>query len=207
VAAVIPAFADLTNRRLRGSASGELFTLPTPFHQDKLYLSIQPMALNPGGDESERFTVLDGNGYSVSVLVTETDGDTLAGPYTSFAVDTSNGTANPPVAGLVNLNTTEMATAFASASTTSINAVLYIKLTGSGGDVTTIKQAITIERTYITSGTPSANPLTEYYTKAEIDAQCVKFTGNPDGATVTFTNGVYSTIFGCNADGSNASNA
>lgn len=208
MAAVIPVFADLSNRRLRGSAAGELFTLPTPFHEDKLYLSIQPMALNPGGDEANRFTVLDGNGYSISALVTTTAGATLAGPYTSFSVDTSGGTANPPLAGVVNLNTVEMAAAFTSGSTTSVPAVLYIKLTGSGGDVTTIKQTLTIERSYITSGTPVSNPTVRYLT-SEDEARFVKYYGNPNGSSINLPNlaGTNSTSLFTRSDGSFAADS
>ncbi len=191
----IPLFADLTNRQLVASVKGGPVVLPSFFHQDKLYLSIQPLSVNPTGGLFASYTTLTGSGYSVRVFISTTAGGTLAGPITSFTTD---GTA---VAGSVNLNTTEMATAFTSGATLSIAALLTIDLENASGKWT-IEKTITIKRSFLTAGTPVANPTVRYLTEAD-EARFVKYSGNPNGSFIILPNeaGTNSNVIYTGADG------
>lgn len=197
----IPLFVDLTNRKFVASAKGGEFQFKTPFHQDKLFISLQPLTKNPAGNDSSPYTVVDASEYSISFLITTTAGGTLVGPVTSWTVDGTTRYA------AITLFTTEMDTAFTNAATTSISADIYIQFTGTSGKHT-IRQRITIDRTYITSGTPSANPAVRYLTDAD-EARFVKYAGNQNGASITLTNaaGTNSIVIRVNSDGSFAADS
>jgi hypothetical protein len=203
VAAIV--YADLTNRLLVASSKGvSQKPLASPFHQDKLYLSIQPLEINPSGAlTSDPYTTLDGAGFSLSVLVTTTTGTTLAGPQTSWAVD---GQAK---IGSIDLNTAAMVTAFTSGSTLYVDAYIYFQFDDGSNRKVTIKSDLRILRSYLTSGTPSELPLETYLTRDECLALFVKWSGNAPGAAITLVDSTdtYETIIKCNDDGSNSSNA
>lgn len=192
-------FADLTNGRLAASAKGGDLSFPSPFHQDKLQLSVQPLDYDSGGAQtSAPYSVLDAAGFSLSVLITKTDGTTLAGPTTSWAV---NGTAK---LGSIDLNTAAMVTAFTSSATLSVDAYIYLQFDDGANRKTTIKGDLTILRSYLTSGSPSELPIASYLTREECIALFVKFSGNPNGSTLTLPSpdGTRQVILGANNDGS-----
>lgn len=196
-------FADLTNRKLVASSKGgSPKPLASPFHQDRLYLSIQPLDYSStGAQSSSPYEILDGANYSLSVLVTKTDGTTLAGPATSWTPD---GMAK---IGSIDLNTAAMVTAFTSGSTLEVAGYIFLQFDDGANRKTTIQADITIKRSYLTGGTPSELPLTSYLTREECIALFVKFSGNANGATITLPSpdGVYKVILGANNDGSDRS--
>ncbi len=198
----IPIFADLTNRKIVSSSKGGQFLFQSPFHQDKLYFSVQPISVNPSGGDSTPYTVLDGANYSVSVIVVTSAGVTLAGPMTTWVTD--GGTAK---LGSIDLNTSPMATAIAANNPTS--AIIQFQFDDGTNVKTTIEQSLTIKKTYITAGTPSELPVASYLTREECTALFVKFSGNANGSSITLkdSTGTYDLILQCNTDGSNASNA
>lgn len=203
VSSAIKVFADLTNSQLVASNKGSS-TKPftDAFHQDKLYLSLQPLAIDPDGIQvSNPYQVLDGSAYAVTVLIVDSTGATLAGPTVFSALD---GTAR---LGSVDLNTAAMVTAFTLAGTLSIDATAYLQFDDGANQKVTIKSPFTIYRSYITAGTPSQLPLASYMTRDEQMAMFVKYANNPDGASIELTNGAYKLIVQCNSDGSNASDS
>jgi hypothetical protein len=197
-------YADLTNRIfVASSRGGAPKAFANPFHQDKLYLSIQPLASDPSGAQSSTpFQVLDGAGYSLTVLIVKrSDGSTLAGPVTSWTPD---GTAK---AGSIDLNTVAMASAF-SGSTASVSAWVQMLFDDGANQKVTLQSDLTINRTYITAGIPSELPTTSYLTREECLALFVKFAGNPNGSTITLPSpaGTYSVVLVANDDGSGGAN-
>jgi hypothetical protein len=203
----IQIFADLTNRRLvastKGSAEKKIDQPNPPFHQDKLYFSVQPLIINASGGDSAPYSLPDAANYSVTVLIVKaSDGTTLAGPMSSWTVD---GTAK---AGSIDLNTAAMATAIA-ATPTGISALIQFQFDDGANVKTTLEQTLAIRRTYITAGTPSELPVASYLTREECIALFVKFSGNPLGASITLRDATdtYDLILKCNTDGSNASDA
>jgi hypothetical protein len=202
----IPIFADLTNRKFVANSFGSADAFfASPFHQDKMCLSVQTLMIDPSGVRSSNpYSIVDCSGWAVTVLIVKTaDGTTLAGPAVLGTVD---GTA---IAGSVDLNTAAMATAFTSGSTTSVDATVYIQFDDGSSNKTTIKYPLTILRSLITSGTPSELPLDSYWTRDEINALFVRWSGNAPGKAITLVddNNVYQTILKANTDGSNASDA
>lgn len=191
----IQIFADLTNRALVVSQKGGPVTLPNPYHQEKLYISVQPLLKNPTGNDTQPYTVVDGAEYALSVAVFKSsDASTLAGPLSSWSVD---GTAK---AGVLELNTAAMATAMT--GQTSVAAIIEFQFTGSSGRFT-IQQPITIKKQYIVSGTPAALPVAEYVTLAEFEARAVKYSGNAPGRTIALRNAAddAEVILGCDSEG------
>ena len=199
----VPIFADLTNKTLvQSSKGGAVKPLANAFHQDMLCFSVQPLLIAPLGSQSSTpYEVVDASAFAVTALVTKTDGTTLAGPSTFATVD---GTA---VAGSIDLNTAAMATAFTSSSTLEVSAYLFLQINDGSTNKTTIQASLTIKRSYITSGTPSELPISSYLTREEQLALFVRWSGNESGKMIELVNGAYKTIIGCNADGSNASDA
>jgi hypothetical protein len=198
-------FVDLTNRSFVASAKGgsKVGPFSSPFHQDKFYLNVQPITADPGSTSSAPFKVVDAANFSLTILITKTDGTTLVGPITTF---TPNGLAK---LGSLDLNTAAMATAFTSPSTTSVDAYVYFQFDDGSNTKITIKGDFSIKRTYITTGTPTEQPLATYLTRDECIALFVRFAGNPAGSSITLpdSTSTYNLILKCNTDGSNASDA
>jgi hypothetical protein len=196
----VEVFADLTNRKfVASSKGGSPKSFASPFHQDKLYLSVQPLEIDSiGAQTNAPYEILDGSAFSLSVLITKTDGTTLAGPATTWTPD---GTAK---VGSVDLNTVAMATAFVSSATLSIDAYVFMQFDDGANRKTTIQDVLTIKRSYITSGTPSELAIARYPTWEEALAVFVRFSGNPNGSTVTLPSpgGAWKVIVGANDDGS-----
>lgn len=170
----IKIYCDLTNRILVASSKGinEVTKFPSPFHVDELYMSIQPLIQSPDGlVTSQPYSVPDGSGYSLSVALFDVTGaTTLAGIASTWTPD---GTAK---LGSLDLNTAAMATAFTSGGTTQITALLYFQF-NDGNGVTTLFKQITVLRSYLNSGTPSAVAGVRYLTDAD-EARYVKYSGN-----------------------------
>lgn len=201
----IPIFADLTNRKFVANSSGSSDAFfASPFHQDKLCLSVQALKIDPSGSRSAApYAIVDCSGWAVTVLVTKIDGTVLAGPT---VIATADGTA---ISGSIDLNTAAMVTAFTSSATLSIDAAIYIQFDDGSSNKTTIKGTFTILRSYITSGTPSELPLTSYMSRDEMLAMFVRWSGNAPGKAITLRDSTdtYDLILQCNSDGSNASDA
>lgn len=200
----VQVFADLMTQRLVASAKGGGdLSFASPFHQDKLYLSVQPLDYDSSGAAtSNPYTILDGAAFSLSVLVTKTDGTTLAGPASSWGVD---GYAK---IGSIDLNTAAMVTAFTSPSVLTLDAYVYFQFDDGANRKTTIRADLTILRSYLTSGTPSELPIASYLTREEQLALFVRFSGNPNGSTITLPSpsGAYKVIVSANDDGSGGAN-
>lgn len=198
-------FADLTNARFVASIKGgSPKAFVSPFHQDKLYLSVQPIDYDSSGAASSNpYEILDGAAFSLSILVTTTAGATLAGPSTSWAVD---GTAK---VGSVDLNTAAMVTAFTNPATLSVDAYIYFQFDDGANRKTTIQGNFRILRSYLTSGTPSELPIASYLTREECLELFVRWSENEPGKGITLkdSTSTYETILKCNTDGSNASDA
>lgn len=202
----IDIFADLTNRSFVASAKGGSKSSPfgSPFHQDKLYLNVQPLNVDAAGSaNSAPYSIVDAANFALTILITKTDGTTLVGPITTF---TPNGLAK---LGSLDLNTAAMVTAFSSPSTASIDAYVYFQFDDGANTKITIRGDFAIKRTYITTGTPTELPLPTYMTRDECIALFVRFAGNPPGSSITLpdSTSTYNLILKCNTDGSNASDA
>jgi hypothetical protein len=174
------------------------------FHQDKPTVAIHPLEADPTRAANQgAYSQLDPTGWSASLKVYSSAGTLLA----SQTVWTVSGNT---LVGSLDLNTVAMASEFASSSTTQIeNAVFEVKLTDGTGAEFNFQSRITIKRQYNVAGSPVATPSARYYTVDEINALFVRFTGNPDGSSITLrsSNGDYEVVLQCNDDGSNASNA
>lgn len=193
-------FVDLSRKKYVASSSGGDTSQPygEVFHQDKLHLIIQPLDIRPAGAfTSNQYEILNASGYSISILVTDTASTpaTLSGPATTW---TPNGTA---LEGTVDLHTAAMDTAFTSVN--SLATYFWIQITNGTDRRVTIKTPVTIYKTAITSGTAAQYPAEEVVFRSEL-SQYVRFSGNPNGSTVTLPSpsGVYKVILGANDDGS-----
>jgi hypothetical protein len=200
-------FVDLTSKKFVATLKGAPTSQPfgTPYHQDILNLTIQPLDYDSGGvATSTPYEVLDASGYSISLLVTKaSDGSTLAGPFTSW---TPSGTA---LTGSADLNTAAMATAVSGLSAGGeLSTIFWLRITNGSSRQVTVETAVTIKKSAITSGTPSELPITSYLTREECLALFVRYAGNPDGATITLTSpdGTEEVVLGANDDGSAAAN-
>lgn len=190
-------YVDLTNQKLVASANGtNPKPMESPFHQDKLYLSIQPLEINPTSeDQNAPYTALDGSGYSLTILIVlDSDKSTLAGPVSSWTPD---GNAK---LGSIDMFTTPMQNAFTSPSTESVPAIIEFQFTDAANVKTTIQQDLVIKRAYIVSGTPVAVPGVRYLTSAD-ESRYVKYDGNPDGATITLNKGGAERVIGVGTGG------
>jgi hypothetical protein len=172
------------------------------FHQDKITLSLHALELDPTrAPNSGPYSELDPTGWSAAVKIFNSSGTVLAS-QTSWTV---SGTA---LVGSLDLNTANMATEFASSAVTSVQTAIFeVELTDGTGAKFTFQDTVTIKREYIVVGSPSALPLPSYYTKDEINALFVRFSGNPDGATITLTNGAKEVVLGAGTDGDAQANA
>jgi hypothetical protein len=198
-------FCDLSKSAFVASQnSPQLASIAGCFHQDKLTLAIWPLEADATrAANSGPYTQLDPTGWSAQVKVFSTAGTVLAS-QTSWTVSGNT------LTGSLDLNTANMATEFASSATTYITAIFEVELTdGSGAKFTFQTRSFEIKREYITAGSPTALPLASYPTWDEVLAMFVRFSGNPDGASITLrsANGDYETEIKCNDDGSNASNS
>jgi hypothetical protein len=195
----VDVFADLTNRIFVQSPKGmSPKSFARPFHQDKLYFSVQPLEAFPlGGQTSTPYAILDGAGFTLSVLVTKTDGTVLAGPATTWTPD------EYAKVGSIDLNTAAMVTAFTSSSVLELPAYIYFQFDDGASRKTTLRADLTINRSYLTSGTPSELPLPSYLTREESIALFVRYFGNPNGSTITIPSpdGTKTTVIGTNDDG------
>lgn len=180
-------YVDLSRKKFLANISGGEASQPfgSPFHQDILNLSIQPLdydstAIAAG---SGQYETLNASGYSISLLVTKaSDNSTLAGPFTTWTPDT-NGTA---LVGSADLNTVAMAAATAALNAgDSLSTIFWLRITNGTSRQVTVQASVTIYKSAITSGTPSELPVTSYLTRDECLALFVKFAGNPNGATIT----------------------
>jgi hypothetical protein len=195
-------FVDLTSKKFVATLKGGQTSQPfgEVFHQDKLYLRIQPLDYDSGGVAiSTPYEVLDASGYSISLLVTDQASTpaTLSGPATSWSPDGS------ALVGSIDLNTAAMNTAFTSAS--SVATYFWLQITDGTNRKVTIKTAVTIYKSAITSGTPTEYPLDTYLTAAESVALFVKWSGNPAGKKIALSkdggaDGADDLILGENSD-------
>jgi hypothetical protein len=196
-------YADLTNRQFVSNTKGTAAKgFSSPFHQDKLYWSIQPLRQNANGaSTSDQMEVLDAAAYAITVLIRTTAGVTLAGPNVFTTIE------EQAKVGSIDLNTAAMATAMGSGS--EVSAVVEIQFDDGATEKVTVTGTMTIKRTYLTSGTPSELPLTRYPTWEEALAVFVRFAGNVPGSSITLPDetNTYELVVKCNSDGSNASNA
>lgn len=199
-------FVDLTRKGFVASLKGAPTSQPygTPYHQDILNLSIQPVDYRSGGVQSSNpYEVLDASGYSISLLITKaSDGSTLVGPVTAWS---PIGTA---LVGSVDLNTGAMGTATSGLSAGgTLETIFWLRITNGSTRQATVQTSVTIYKNAIISGTPTELPLTRYATLDDLNA-FVRFANNPPGATVTLTSpsGTSELILGANDDDSAAAN-
>lgn len=201
-------FVDLSQKKFVSSVKGGPTSQPfgTPYHQDILNLTIQPLDYDSGGvPTSVPYEVLNASGYSISLLVTTTSGTTLAGPFTTWTPDDS-GTA---LTGSADLNTVAMAAAVAALAVgATVSTIFWLRITNGTTRQVTVQASVDIYKSAITSGTPSELPVTSYLTRDECLALFVKYAGNPAGATITLTSpdGTEEVVLGANDDGSAAAN-
>lgn len=193
-------YCDLTNSAFVTSQLNPQRTkIAACFHQDKITIAIHPLEIDPTRPQNRGpYSELDPAGWTASVKVFNSAGTVLAS-QTVWAV---SGTT---LTGSLDLNTAAMATEFPviPSSITTITGIFEVEITdGTGAKFTFQDTAFVINREYITAGSPSALPATSYYTKDELNALFVRFSGNPDGATITLTNGARETILGVDSDGS-----
>jgi hypothetical protein len=200
-------YCDLTNQAFVRSQrdSTRLASLPGAFHQDKLYLAIHPLEIDPTRTAIQGpYSELDPTGWSASVKIFKTSDATVLASQTVWAV---SGTS---LVGTLDLNTAAMATEFPASplTTTTITAILEVELTdGNGSKFTFQDTAFVIKREYITAGSPVAVGAARYYTTDEINAMFVRFSGNPDGATITLSKGSREVVLGAGTDGDAQANA
>jgi hypothetical protein len=201
-------FLDLSRSAfILNQRDANLSKIATCFHQDKLTLSLHPLEIDATRTPVQGpFAELDPTGWSASVKVFKTSDGTVLASQTSWTV--SGNTLN----GSLDLNTANMALEFPASplTTKTITAIFEVEITdGNGAKFTFQDTAFVINREYIVAGSPTALPLTSYYTAAEMDQLFVKFANNPAGATISLKSpdGTKTVDIGCNDDGSFDSNA
>lgn len=192
-------FFDIANEAIVTSLTNQgTFTLPAWYHQNTKDLRCTFLRLNTTGTFGTPYTKVPVAGLTLSVKVFSSAGALLASQST-WVADTGAAT----LSGVLNLNTSEMATAFTSSATLSISAFIEFKVSEAGGGETTFQQAITIKRQYDVAGSPSATPAATYLTEDQSNARFVRFSGNGDGASITLrsASGTYEVIISVNDDG------
>lgn len=179
-------FADLTNRQLvassKSAAEKRIDQPSRPGQYDTLYLAIQPMLLTGEGTLDDPYELIDAANYSVTMLlVKQSDGSTLSGPVSSWTVDETR------KVGKLNLNTAAMATAMS--GQTSVACYIEFLFDDGTNAKTTIRQDLTVQKAYITAGTPTEYPLASYLTREECVELFVRWANNENGKTIELKSG------------------
>lgn len=190
-------YADFTNGAfVQSNLNAQRVSLPPCFHQDTLRLIVHPLEFDPSRAANlGPYAEITPTGMALIVSIFTTTGTLLASQNT-FAV------VGDTLVGAINLNTAAMATAFATVD--SITAVIEFEFSDADGSITIQSRTLTINREYIVVGAPTITPPDEYYTKAEIDALFVRFSGNPAGNSIELTSpdGTKAVELKCKDDGS-----
>lgn len=193
-------FFDIANEQIVSSFTNQgPFTFPAWYHQNVKDIRATFLRLNTTGQFGDPYSKVPVAGLTFSVKLFTSDGATVLASQTAWTEDGGAAT----LAGTLDLNTTAMATAFTSGSTLSISAILEFKMTEPSGGETTWQTTVTIKRQYDIAGSPSAVPAATYLTEDQINATFVKFSGNPDGASITLrsASGTHQVIISVNDDG------
>ena len=187
-------FFDITNRTFVKGLKGGVFVLPTLTDQDQISIRLQVLEIDPSGGSNAPYSIVDPSGVAATVAIGSTDFGTVYAQQTSFAVD------GQYLTGLLDLNTSEMATAMGSA--TKISAILAVQTVDSAGRVS-CQRGITIEKALIRSGTPTPTPGATYLTADQTAAIYAKKIGLPsESITLTSPDGTHTVILSCSDDGS-----
>lgn len=193
-------FFDIANEKIVSSFTNQgTFTLPSWYHQNVKDIRATFLRLNTTGTFVAPYVKVPAAGLTLAVKVFTAAGTILASA-TSWTINPTDANA---LDGTLNLNTAEMATAFTSAATLSITAIIEFKMTEAGGGTTTWQESITIKRMYDVAGTPDPSPTETYLTENQCLARFVQFTGNGNGASITLksADGTHEVIISVNDDG------
>ena len=138
-------FVDIFNRKLVTSATSDFpIQLPSIFRED--HLSLEVMLLEPTGSLTDPLSTIDISSLSIQVGIGNPDSDPEA-LQTTF---TKNTTTNV-FSGELNINTTEMTSAFNSASGNTLSRFLEIEVEGTSGHYHTVIQTpVTLAKDIVT---------------------------------------------------------
>ena len=190
-------YCNFTDGRLvRSNKDATYVTLPAPFHEYNLRLIIHPLEVDPSRALNlGPFAELDPDGWALNLSIFNSSGSSVLAQQTSWTAEGNT------LVGSLNCNTANMVTAMTGVN--SIQAVLEFEFTDANGKIT-IQQSITINREYITSGTPAPLENESYLTESASRAIFVAKQGaageglyltSPDGTKVIFCycddNGVF----------------
>ncbi len=209
-------FVDLQNARLVAGLRGggvNAANLPKPFHTDVLGLRCRFLSQNPSSNEFsplDPYLLVDPTGAALTVRLfaaVNPYGVLASAAPEAWSLDPASG---PALVGQLNLFTEAMQTAVAGLGPTDeLATILELTVILAGGEQYTVRYSpFPVRKSLNVAGVPEALPLDQYFTRAEIEAQFVRFLGNPPGASITLrsANGLFDMILQANDDGSNASN-
>jgi hypothetical protein len=187
-------FFDITNRRfVQGVKSTGAFILPELQDQDRIPIQLQILRLSPGGGSSAPYEIVDPTGYSATVAIVNS---ALSTTLALIELSTVEGLY---LTGLLNLNTTEMGTAFTGVKR--IEAVFAVSADDGTGTVGA-QRPIVITYAAIRSGTPTPTPGISYLTEAQILALVARKVGAAgDTITLTSPDGTKAVILSCDNNG------
>jgi hypothetical protein len=191
MAAEIELFCDIVNRRLvTGLNLRDAFQVPHIYQGDQIAFRVWPVkptntVLAPFYSKQviDNFTLqfnVGARAGAESLLVSQTS-------WTKVYDSGSSGTGY--LSATVNFNTTNLNNAISTSD--SYSTFLEIKLAESGVERVIWQQQLTIIACVQGPGSSAAlpSPAADYFTKSDVIAllaQCVKYAGNPNGATLTF---------------------
>jgi hypothetical protein len=187
-----------------GTVQAGVLQIPGLFQSNTLGLRIQ--VVDPTGDFTTPYSIVDLNGSGMRVSVGDTPTGSAGGPSPLTLQDTFVWDAvNKWFAADIALNTAAI-DAFLGAAASKL-AYFEVNLTGGGARTTILQTAFTLKAVVdeLTAVVPT--PTDQYLTKAESLAMFAKFL-NDLGAVIVLKspNGVYGRELGVNNDGSAADN-
>lgn len=170
-----------------------MFILPEFQDQDRIPIQLQILKLSPGGGTSVPYEIVDPAGYSATVAIVN------SALSTTLALVELDGIEGQYLTGLLNLNTTEMGTAFTGVKR--IEAVFAVSANDVTGTVGA-QRPIVITYAAIRSGTPTPTPGISYLTEAQIIQLVALKVGNAgDTITLVSPDGTKGVILSCNNSG------
>lgn len=195
------ASVDSQPRLVRGILDSSTYTLPMPYHGDRLNLAIRALARNPDSIQTAPYSYLDLSGCTLAFRIWDSTGTTILAAQTTWGI----GANNNILTAQVDLFTSAMQAAIASLGPKdTLSTILEITLTFSDGVYTYRNNDFRIGKSLNTSGTGSTIPSGRVLTYDEAVGMFVQFFGNTSGRTITLASpdGTHTRVIGVANDGS-----
>lgn len=187
-------------RLVRGILDSSTYTIPLPYHADKLNIAIRALVRNPDSTASAPYSYVDLSSCTVTFKIWDATGTTVLASQSTWTAD---GTTK--LKAQLDLYTTDMIAAMAAVGVKeTLSTIMEIVLTFSDGIYTYRNNDFRIGRSLNTSGSGVAVTAERVMTWSEANAIFVKWIDNEPGKAITLKNSdsTYERIIGVRTDGS-----